>query len=101
MHGNFDYILILFSLASDASSFYEPHPTLTYEWDPQVPGMMSRTTSHVTGGGTSFELGPHPSDPYSTAPIPGQNGSSTHSRTTRTEHAPGHEIWVYEDTKGR
>ncbi|KAH8117510.1 hypothetical protein DFH11DRAFT_1575443 [Phellopilus nigrolimitatus] len=87
-------------VSSDATSIYEPHPMLTYEWDPQGTG-ISRSTSHINGKGRSFDLGPHPADPHSDAALLDANGSSLQSSTARKESVPGHEIWVYEDPRGR
>ncbi|KAF8968403.1 hypothetical protein BDZ97DRAFT_1655223 [Flammula alnicola] len=42
-------------VTADAGSIYEPHPTLTYSWDPDQP----------LHSATSYELGPHPADPHS------------------------------------
>lgn len=94
-------MLIMFNKASDASSYYEPHPTLTYEWDPQTPEAMTRSISHFTATGKSFDLSPHPADPHSNDAIPELNGYLSHSNTTRKESVPGYEIWVYEDPRGR
>lgn len=78
--------------AVDAGSVYEPHPNLTYEWDADANMQMSRSTSHRTG--RSIDLGPHPADPYSSAPVASDIPAT--SRTSRKEQVPGHEIWVYE-----
>ena len=74
---------------------------LTYEWDPQQVTGMSKSASRMTGKGRSYDLVPHPADPRSTAPLLDSNGASSHSATARKEMVPGHEIWVYEDPKGR
>lgn len=50
-------------VTADAGSVYEPHPTLIYEWDPDMPQMRAHSTY---GKVSSFELGPHPADPNST-----------------------------------
>lgn len=74
-------------VAADSGSIYEPHPTLSYEWDPDFrttslrtpppprqrgPSVSSRK-SPTNGSGfsnlptpPSFNLGPHPADPHST-----------------------------------
>lgn len=89
-------------VTSDATSLYEPHPVLTYEWDPHVrPQGLSRTSSRMTGKGRSYDLAPHPSDPHSSAPLENANEHLTNSSTSLMESVPGQEIWVYEDSKGR
>lgn len=75
---------------------------LSYEWDPQPkPGGISRSTSRMTGKGRSYDLVPHPADPRSNAALYDANGSLPLSSTAQKEVVPGHEIWVYEDPKGR
>ncbi|KAG6841682.1 hypothetical protein C0991_008320 [Blastosporella zonata] len=86
-------------VTADASSFYEPHPTLTYEWDPDRSSVYQPAQP-----ARSFDLGPHPADPHSTilpaSPVatssgygngylrqPGSNASK--------EIVPGQEIYVY------
>ncbi|KAI5124487.1 hypothetical protein M0805_003014 [Coniferiporia weirii] len=87
-------------VSSDAASVYDPHPMLVYEWDPSVAKGMSRSTSRVTGEGKSFDLGPHPADPHSSAALLDENGTHFRSSTARKESVPGHELYVYEDTRG-
>ncbi|EGO20988.1 hypothetical protein SERLADRAFT_351219 [Serpula lacrymans var. lacrymans S7.9] len=48
-------------VTADSGSNYGPHPTLTYQWDPDGPALHRKR--HVG----SFELGPHPADPHMTA----------------------------------
>ncbi|KAL5529110.1 hypothetical protein ACEPAG_5084 [Sanghuangporus baumii] len=88
-------------VSSDAISIYEPHPMLTYEWDPQQVAGLTRSASRMTGNGRSYDLVPHPADPRSAAALLDANGVPMHSSTARKETVPGHEIWVYEDPKGR
>lgn len=91
-------------LAADSGSIYDPHPVLTYSWDPKFQGgsdlnsvdlegshahkrtessdlratpSQSTTVSHRT-----YELAPHPADPHSTIlPV---------SPTTSAFYAPNH-----------
>ena len=83
--------LFQFLLAADSGSIYDPHPTLSYSWDPDqsVPahrGMSNsmypskssgehktdsesqryQPSSHHLPSVASYELGPHPADPHST-----------------------------------
>ena len=80
---------------------YEPHPLLTYEWDPQQTAGLARSTSRMTGKGRSYDLVPHPADPRSAAALQDGNGAPVHSSSARKESVSGYEIWVYEDPKGR
>ncbi|KAF5386786.1 hypothetical protein D9615_001876 [Tricholomella constricta] len=87
-------------VTADSGSIYEPHPTLTYEWDPD------RNTSYQNAHlPRSFDLGPHPADPHSTvlptSPIlPSHNmffngdGMPPGSNASK-EIVPGQEIYVY------
>ncbi len=87
--------------AVDAGSTYEPHPTLTYEWDPQLRTrseyLRHQGSSGHSNGGRSFELGPHPADPHSSVMPIAPPGSPMNGKTAsgRTEESPGQEIWVY------
>ena len=85
------YIWYIRLIAADSGSTYEPHPTLTYEWDPDraIPKQRMRTQT-----GTSFSLGPHPADPHSTIISP-TNGEAKTAPLAQKEQVPGHEIWVY------
>ena len=97
-----DLVVDFLNQASDATSVYEPHPVLTYEWDPHVRAQgLSRTSSRMTGKGRSYDLAPHPSDPHSSAPLENASEHLSNSSTSLQESVPGQEIWVYEDTKGR
>ncbi|KAF8162955.1 hypothetical protein B0H34DRAFT_301294 [Crassisporium funariophilum] len=75
-------------VTADSGSIYDPHPVLTYAWDPEQPvpipqqrrNKSSTPTDYraasVDSGrpsglsqlhsATSYELGPHPADPHST-----------------------------------
>ncbi|THH08214.1 hypothetical protein EW145_g2858 [Phellinidium pouzarii] len=85
-------------VSSDATSIYDPHPTLTYEWDPLVASEVRRSTSRATRERPS-ELGPYPADPHSCAALLDTN-SSFRSSTSRSESVLGREIWVYENQRG-
>lgn len=83
--------LFQFLLAADSGSIYDPHPTLSYSWDPDQSLPANRRTSnsmypckssadhqtdsesqryqpssHHLYSAASYELGPHPADPHST-----------------------------------
>jgi hypothetical protein len=88
--------------AADSGSLYEPHPVLTYQWDPE-----ERTEPRASPQSTRlfFDLGPHPADPHAVAmfPLPttqepeGSNfgpyrGSS---KDDQTQRVTGQEIYVY------
>ncbi|TRM61810.1 hypothetical protein BD626DRAFT_500604 [Schizophyllum amplum] len=86
-------------VTADAGSIYSPHPTLTYEWDPENVASSQRKKHRRGGANQSFDLGPHPADPHSTA-IPTvtasgmpENGNG-HS-TKKVEESPGQEIHVH------
>jgi hypothetical protein len=91
-------------VTADSSSIYEPHPTLTFSWDPDKPPTANGNGKRIA---SSFDLGPHPADPHSTilpmSPTPSMyhaNGNGTlHPPSVgpnaRNEIVPGHEIWVY------
>lgn len=87
--------------ASDASSFYEPHPMMTYEWDPHSLGTPSRISSQYPRPTASYLLRPHPADPHSDAPVAAATGHLMRTDSYRSESVSGHELWVYEDTRGR
>lgn len=81
-----DDVLNELNLAADSGSIYDPHPTLTYSWNPDPSASQEstsidpllasrvhrRTESNATKPHTqepsaqSLELGPHPADPHST-----------------------------------
>uniref|UniRef100_A0A0W0F8X0 PhoD-like phosphatase domain-containing protein n=1 Tax=Moniliophthora roreri TaxID=221103 RepID=A0A0W0F8X0_MONRR len=84
-------------VTADSGSIYEPHPTLTYEWDPDAPVKHQKARSRHRST-KSFDLGPHPADPHSTsvAVTTSQlNGVPEVSTHFRKELVPGQEIWVY------
>ena len=73
---------------------YEPHPVLTYSWDPNTPAKLSRSRSQASRA-KSFDLGPHPADPLSMV-HPATNGEyHTHTSSEIEQTVPGQEIWVY------
>ena len=82
---------------------YDPHPTLTYEWDPlESANGLKRAPSRMTGKGRSYDLLAHPSDPRSAAAIvDARSGDANRSSTIQKDSVPGQEIWFYEDHKGR
>lgn len=108
-------------VTSDSGSIYDPYPKLSYEWDPDRPtssalraqtGNMSHpaplwpnASGSQDGNHRSYDLGPHPADPHSTAwPISPSNSSSSTAETAgpnlRKEEAYGQELWVYAGTGG-
>ena len=82
--------------ASDAGSNYEPLPVLTYRWDPDGP-VRSPLPMH---NANLFELGPHPSDPYSTGLPSTEELSRFLGPNAQHKTAPSEEIWVYEGNGG-
>ena len=90
------FLTITLYSAADAGSIYEPHPMLTYEWDPENP--LQSTRRHQSN--SPFDLGPHPADPHSTVSSLNVDSNSQHSTSHQNEHVPGHEIWVYEGIGG-
>ena len=134
--------LFHFLLAADSGSIYDPPPTLSYSWDPDQSVPAHRRTSnsmypskssgdHQTDSesqryqpAASYELGPHPADPHSTALListPSQfslaSGANGHGTTngvkgngiwggdrsrpgTCTERVSGQELWVYGGQSG-
>ena len=73
--------------AADAGSVYDPHPTLTYEWDPEDAGTRSRKPSRAStvrrpARGMSFDLGPHPTDILSTVSVTNLNGNANGNGTS-------------------
>lgn len=114
-------------VTADSGSFYEPHPKLTYEWDPDklTPTTLRELTnghfvseapsspqtsvfngsSKIRRQATMFDLGPHPADPHSTV-LPASSGGNFTSTTvdagpnTSKEDSYGQEVWVYGGTSG-
>ncbi|THH33013.1 hypothetical protein EUX98_g1210 [Antrodiella citrinella] len=83
-------------VTADAGSVYTPNaPTLTYAWDPNSPanGHHQRNKSRSTVGHHSFDLSPHPADPYGST---FSNGSvPAISPNAIYQHVPGEDIWAY------
>ena len=77
--------------ATDAGSIYEPHPILTYEWDPEHTDDHRRERTTTS---TSFDLGPHPADPHSITSA-ALNSQFRRGPFSERQQVPGHEIWVY------
>ncbi|KIY65027.1 hypothetical protein CYLTODRAFT_76394 [Cylindrobasidium torrendii FP15055 ss-10] len=87
-------------VTSDSNSTYEPHPTLTYEWDPDAPA-PKRRFDKGHGSKPSYDLGPHPADPSaSVIPMENANGAPFHGPNYHTENTPGQEIWAYAGNGG-
>ncbi|TFY69275.1 hypothetical protein EVG20_g3222 [Dentipellis fragilis] len=88
-------------VTADAGSTYDPHPMLSYHWDPERPVLFKKT--HSGGNPKSFDLGPHPADPmaalYSNN-FSQTNGSPNPSTATEKREVPGQEIWVYAGNGG-
>ncbi|KAH0827015.1 hypothetical protein J3R83DRAFT_4684 [Lanmaoa asiatica] len=92
-------------VTADWGSSYEPHPILTYQWDPE-----ERAQPRVgQNTGSSFDLGPHPADPHSTAISPpaftrGSEGWDYRSKSDaigdQTQRVTGQEIYVYAGNGG-
>lgn len=87
------HLLIVIFAAADAGSVYEPHPTLTYSYDPTAPGHISRNTSQKDG--KPYTLGPHPADP--TFNVACADSTELFEATPGMVHRQvrGQEIWVY------
>lgn len=87
--------------AADSGSVYEPHPMLSFEWDPEKSATKQRTHKQ---NGASFDLEPHPSDPHSASVLNGLansvNGKADRGPNAQSEQVPAHEIWVYAGQAG-
>ncbi len=88
-------------LAADAGSIYEPHPTLTYAWDPDRSSRLARVASQTHGRNRSrslHQLAPHPADPLSNVQ-PGDNNlheyMSSMGPNAISQTVPAQQIWVY------
>ncbi|KAJ7489860.1 hypothetical protein B0H11DRAFT_2156691 [Mycena galericulata] len=95
----FVWVLSVSSAAADSGSVYEPHPILSYEWDPDKSGNMGKTHNL---NGKSFDLGPHPADPHPGSTLNGLptvgNGKAARGPNARSEQVPAHEIWLLTST---
>ncbi|KAF8803514.1 hypothetical protein BYT27DRAFT_7225881 [Phlegmacium glaucopus] len=106
-------------VTADSGSTYDPHPTLSYSWDPDQPvpphrHRRMRSSMHRHSGDNqnncesptrslhqvqptaSYELGPHPADPHSTvspgSSLPTSNfvpSANGHETTNGTDNANG------------
>ena len=93
---------VLHRVAADAGSVYEPLPTLTYHWDPELAPSGGQLKRHVSSRthGQSFDLAPHPADPLSIvtpqSPV-GENGAHTNGHGAHVERrrVEGKELYVY------
>ncbi|KAJ7109226.1 hypothetical protein C8R44DRAFT_280276 [Mycena epipterygia] len=88
-------------VTADSGSVYEPHPMLSFEWDPEKSATIQRTHKQ---NGASFDLEPHPSDPHSASVLNGLanslNGKAVRGPKAQSEQVPAHEIWVYAGQAG-
>ncbi|KAJ7172632.1 hypothetical protein C8R46DRAFT_158797 [Mycena filopes] len=80
-------------VTADSGSVYEPHPMLSFEWDPDAKTKHQQPSNPTH---SSFDLGPHPADPspYHTLNGLPSNGNSA-GPNVQKEEVPAHEIWVY------
>ncbi|KAJ7083825.1 hypothetical protein C8R43DRAFT_320318 [Mycena crocata] len=87
-------------VTADSGSVYEPHPILSFEWDPDKSIKTQNTPKQY---GASFDLSPHPADPHpsnSLTGLPHSNGKAGHGPNFESQQVPGHEIWVYASNTG-
>ncbi|KAK2460600.1 hypothetical protein APHAL10511_007070 [Amanita phalloides] len=78
----------------DSGSNYSRAPFLTYEWDLDKPANNHIIQLQRAVSGSSFELGPHPADPYAHATAIAINDHRTGSNAWRKQ-VEGQEIYVY------
>ena len=93
--------------AADSGSSYEPHPVLTYQWDPEE---RAQPRAGQQNAPLSFDLGPHPADPHSTAASPttqvsegfgyGDYKAKSGAIGDQTQRVTGQEIYVYAGNGG-
>lgn len=93
--------------AADSGSSYEPHPILTYQWDPEE---RAQPRAGQQGAPLSFDLGPHPADPHSTAISPttqvsegygyGDYKAEGGAIGDQTQRVNGQEIYVHAGNGG-
>lgn len=87
--------------AADAGSIYDPYPTFTYVYDPNAPNNKhKRSLSRSTARGHSFELSPHPADPYASMFAAANGSFPTISPNAIYRHVHGEELWVYAGVGG-
>jgi hypothetical protein len=110
--------LLQFLLAADSGSIYDPHPTLSYSWNPDQSVASCRTSSSVHPSNSSgdcqngsdssrhqpsglhpllstssYELGPHPADPHSAVlPTSIILSSSSQSNFASGANGQGHKV---------
>ncbi|KAF8447483.1 hypothetical protein L210DRAFT_849761 [Boletus edulis BED1] len=94
-------------VTADSGSSYEPHPVLTYQWD--LEG-RARPEASQQSSELSFDLGPHPADPHSTAvysATPESEGlgygdykAKMGAISEQTQRVTGQEIYVYAGNGG-
>ncbi|PIL30524.1 hypothetical protein GSI_07224 [Ganoderma sinense ZZ0214-1] len=89
-------------VTADAGSVYEPHPCLTYNWDPNYTpsGANLKRQASSRMHGQSFDLAPHPADPMSisahASPEDENGGTYNGSRTyLEQRRVDGQELYVY------
>lgn len=68
---------------------------LTYSWDPTQKVQLQRSTLRPYRHRTSFNLGPHPADPFANTMPASSAQVSIHSADELTQDSVGQEIWVY------
>ncbi|KAI1788498.1 hypothetical protein LXA43DRAFT_894527 [Ganoderma leucocontextum] len=89
-------------VTADAGSVYEPHPCLTYNWDPNYTPSGVNIKRQVSSRlhSQSFDLAPHPADPMSisahTSPEL-ENGAAHNGFRANIEQrqVDGQELYVY------
>jgi hypothetical protein len=92
-------------VTADSGSIYDPYPTLTYGWDPDVL-LKKRATKHPSSPPLSpFDLPPHPADPHSVVnPNPQNdsqaNGVQSSGPNTQSLSVVGQEIYVHGNSTG-
>ncbi|KAF8352304.1 hypothetical protein F5887DRAFT_23349 [Amanita rubescens] len=79
-------------ITADAGSTYSPAPVLTYEWDPDKQPTSYIIQPERTASNSSFELGPHPTDPHTPATYVSIDSRGQNARRKQVE---GQEIYVY------
>ncbi|KAG8217891.1 hypothetical protein J3R82DRAFT_6057 [Butyriboletus roseoflavus] len=96
-------------VTADSGSSYEPHPMLTYQWDPEE---RAQPRAGHRSACSSFDLGPHPADPHSTAVFPpaimqvsesfvyGDYKSKSGAIGDQMQRVTGQEIYVYAGNGG-
>ncbi|KAI0086636.1 hypothetical protein BDY19DRAFT_986462 [Irpex rosettiformis] len=87
-------------VTADAGSIYEPHPILTYAWDPDRPPKPAPVQSQTHSRSRSrslHQLAPHPADPLSNVQ-PGDNmydNMNSMGPNAMSQTVPAQQIWVY------